>query len=42
MEIEKELENLKLDKYDEEDGELVFTTELGRLKPKKEGEEGDD
>jgi periodic tryptophan protein 1 len=39
QEIEKELANLDLEKYDEEDGDLVFTTELSRLNPKKEGDQ---
>jgi periodic tryptophan protein 1 len=33
-EIEKNLESLALDKYDEEDGDLIFTSELEMLKPK--------
>jgi len=33
---------MKLDKYDEEDEGLVFTTELGRLKPSLDGEEAED
>lgn len=49
-EIEKNLENLDLDKYDQEDGDLVFTSELSLLKPKEErtdaemanAEEGDE
>jgi periodic tryptophan protein 1 len=49
-EIEKNLENLDLEKYDQEDGDLVFTSELSLLKPKEErtdaemanAEEGDE
>ena len=48
-EIEKNLENLDLEKYDQEDNELIFTTELEMLKPKEErdsdmanAEEGDE
>jgi hypothetical protein len=33
-EIEKNLENLALEKYDEEESELIFTSELEMLKPK--------
>jgi hypothetical protein len=35
-EIEKNLANMDLDKYDEEDGDLIFTTELNMLKPKEQ------
>ena len=31
-EIEKDLANMDLDKYDEEDNDLVFTSELKMLK----------
>jgi len=42
-EIEKELANMDLDKYEEEDNELVFTSELDRLKPGAKDETmGDD
>ena len=48
-EIEKNLENLDLEKYDQEDNDLIFTTELEMLKPKTEkdsemanAEEGDE
>jgi periodic tryptophan protein 1 len=35
-EIEKNLEGLALDKYDQEESDLVFTSELEMLKPKNE------
>lgn len=35
-EIEKNLEGLNLDKYDQEESDLVFTSELDMLKPKAE------
>lgn len=38
-EIEKNLANLGLDKYDEEENALVFTSELEMLKPKEERDE---
>lgn len=38
-EIEKNLANLGLDKYDEEDNALIFTSELEMLKPKEERDE---
>jgi hypothetical protein len=41
-EIEKNLANMDLDKYDEEDNELVFTSELKMLKGEKVDEEMDD
>jgi periodic tryptophan protein 1 len=43
-EIERELANMDLDKYEEEDNQLVFTSELDRLKPghKKDEDMGDD
>lgn len=48
-EIEKNLENLDLEKYDQEENELIFTSELEMLKPKAErdsemanAEEGDE
>jgi hypothetical protein len=37
-EIEKNLANMDLDKYDEEDNELVFTSELKMLKGEKGGD----
>ena len=33
-EIEINLENLDLEKYDEENSDLIFTSELEMLKPK--------
>jgi periodic tryptophan protein 1 len=48
-EIEKNLENLDLEKYDEENSDLIFTSELEMLKPKAQrdaemadAEEGDE
>jgi periodic tryptophan protein 1 len=41
-EIEKNLANMDLEKYDEEDNELVFTSELKMLKGEKVGEEDEE
>ena len=41
-EIEKNLANMELEKYDEEDNELVFTSELKMLKGDKVGEDDEE
>ncbi len=41
-EIEKNLAQMDLDKYDEEDSALIFTSELKMLKGEKGDEEMDD